>query len=77
MRAKKALGAGAVWLVLVPGPAGPRRPPGRRRWPEAQGNEAILVGSFPTDGADGWTGPGRQPRYSTVGIPVYVICACR
>ncbi|MEU3957524.1 hypothetical protein AB0F45_35430 [Streptomyces achromogenes] len=44
---------------------------------EAQGNDAILVGSFPTDGADGWTGPGRQPRYSTVGIPVYVICAYR
>ncbi|MEV5350919.1 hypothetical protein [Streptomyces achromogenes] len=57
-----------------------RCPPGKAAigcGAEAQGNDAILVGSFPMDGADGWTGPGRQPRYSTVGIPVYVICAYR
>ncbi|MEU1510342.1 MULTISPECIES: hypothetical protein [unclassified Kitasatospora] len=42
---------------------------------EAQGNEAVLVGSFPTDGANGWVGIGRQPGSSSVGISVYVICA--
>jgi hypothetical protein len=42
---------------------------------EAQGNDAILVGSFPTDDSTGWIGLGRQNRYSTVGISVYVICA--
>ncbi|MDP9865675.1 MULTISPECIES: hypothetical protein [Streptosporangium] len=42
---------------------------------EAQGNDAILVGSFPTDDGAGWIGLGRQNNYSDVGISVYVICA--
>lgn len=42
---------------------------------EAQGNDAILVGSFPTDDGRGWIGLGRQNGYSSVGISVYVICA--
>lgn len=42
---------------------------------EAQGNDAILVGSFPTDDGTGWVGLGRQNAYSTVGISVYVVCA--
>jgi hypothetical protein len=42
---------------------------------EAQGNDAILVGSFPTDDGRGWIGLGRQNSYSTVGISVYAICA--
>ncbi|MCW2890158.1 MAG: hypothetical protein QOE54_2935 [Streptosporangiaceae bacterium] len=42
---------------------------------EAQGNEAILVGSFPTDDGAGWIGLGRQNSYRDVGISVYVICA--
>ncbi|QHY94222.1 hypothetical protein SSPS47_03635 [Streptomyces sp. S4.7] len=42
---------------------------------EAQGNDAILVGSFPTDDGRGWIGLGRQNAYSSVGISVYVICA--
>ncbi|GAA1507849.1 hypothetical protein GCM10009677_45690 [Sphaerisporangium rubeum] len=42
---------------------------------EAQGNDAILVGSFPTDDGTGWIGLGRQNNYSDVGISVYVICA--
>ncbi|MCW2915237.1 MAG: hypothetical protein JWN52_3305 [Actinomycetia bacterium] len=42
---------------------------------EAQGNDAILVGSFPTDDATGWIGLGRQNNYRDVGISVYVICA--
>ncbi|MEG3627603.1 hypothetical protein [Streptomyces poriticola] len=42
---------------------------------EAQGNDAILVGSFPTDDGRGWVGLGRQNMYSTVGISVYAICA--
>ncbi|MFC4587943.1 hypothetical protein [Sphaerisporangium corydalis] len=42
---------------------------------EAQGNEAVLVGSFPTDETDGWIGLGRQPNNATVGVSVYVICA--
>ncbi|MEU3528070.1 hypothetical protein AB0E62_30090 [Streptomyces sp. NPDC038707] len=44
---------------------------------EAQGNDAVLVGSFPTDGGDGWIGLGRRTRYSTVGISVYAIRAYR
>ncbi|GII78816.1 hypothetical protein Sru01_37980 [Sphaerisporangium rufum] len=42
---------------------------------EAQGADAILVGSFPTDDGTGWIGLGRQNRYGDVGISVYVICA--
>ncbi|MFD0349495.1 hypothetical protein ACFQ0M_32625 [Kitasatospora aburaviensis] len=42
---------------------------------EAQGNDAILVGSFPTSDGRGWVALGRQNAYSTVGISVYVICA--
>jgi hypothetical protein len=42
---------------------------------EAQGNGAILVGSFPTSDGRGWIALGRQNNYSTVGISVYAICA--
>ncbi|MCG6497435.1 hypothetical protein [Kitasatospora sp. A2-31] len=42
---------------------------------EAQGNDAVLAGSFPTDDGRGWVALGRQNAYSTVGISVYVICA--
>ncbi|GAA2910240.1 hypothetical protein GCM10010517_76710 [Streptosporangium fragile] len=42
---------------------------------EAQGNQAVLVGSFPTDDGTGWIGLGRQPGYGDVGISVFVICA--
>ncbi|MCG5212667.1 hypothetical protein [Streptosporangium sp. KLBMP 9127] len=42
---------------------------------EAQGNRAILVGSFPTNDGRGWIGIGRQDGYSDVGISVYAICA--
>lgn len=42
---------------------------------EARGNEAILVGSFPTDDNRGWIGLGRQNNSSTVGISVFAICA--
>jgi hypothetical protein len=42
---------------------------------EAQGNDAILVGSFPTEDGRGWIGLGRQNGYSSVGISVYAICA--
>jgi hypothetical protein len=42
---------------------------------EAQGNDAILVGSFPTPDGGGWIALGRQNNYSTVGISVYAICA--
>jgi hypothetical protein len=42
---------------------------------EAQGNDATLVGSFPTSDGNGWIALGRQARYSTVGISVYAICA--
>ncbi|WP_131742976.1 hypothetical protein [Actinomadura roseirufa] len=42
---------------------------------EAQGNRAILVGSFPTDDGRGWIGIGRQDGYNDVGISVYAICA--
>lgn len=41
---------------------------------EAQGNDATLVGSFPTGDARGWIALGRQDRYPTVGISVYAIC---
>jgi hypothetical protein len=41
---------------------------------EAQGNNAILVGSFPTDDGRGWIGLGRQTDYNSVGISVYAIC---
>ncbi|QXJ20340.1 hypothetical protein AGRA3207_001034 [Actinomadura graeca] len=42
---------------------------------EAQGNRAILVGSFPTPDGRGWIGIGRQDGYNDVGISVYAICA--
>jgi hypothetical protein len=42
---------------------------------EAQGNGAVLVGSFPTDSGTGWIALGRQDGFSTVGISVYAICA--
>ncbi|SPF07195.1 hypothetical protein [Streptomyces sp. MA5143a] len=42
---------------------------------EAQGSDAILVGSFPTDDGRGWVGLGRQNRYGDVGISLYAICA--
>ena len=42
---------------------------------EAQGNGAILVGSFPTSDGRGWIALGRQIGYSDVGVSVYAICA--
>jgi hypothetical protein len=42
---------------------------------EAQGNDAILVASFPNADGSGWTALGRQNAYSSVGISVYAICA--
>ncbi|MFJ9567558.1 hypothetical protein ACIRQQ_47025 [Streptomyces fuscichromogenes] len=42
---------------------------------EAQGNDAILVGSFPSTDGRGWIALGRQNAYSSVGISVYAICA--
>lgn len=42
---------------------------------EAQGNGAILVGSFPTPDGRGWIALGRQIGYDSVGISVYAICA--
>ncbi|WP_240197280.1 hypothetical protein [Nonomuraea lactucae] len=42
---------------------------------EAPGNDAILVGSFPTDDGRGWIGIGRQNAYRDVGISVFAICA--
>ncbi|MER6947690.1 hypothetical protein ABT294_27025 [Nonomuraea sp. NPDC000554] len=42
---------------------------------EARGNDAILVGSFPTDDGRGWIGLGRQTKYNDVGISVFAICA--
>ncbi|GAA2256021.1 hypothetical protein GCM10010402_09240 [Actinomadura luteofluorescens] len=42
---------------------------------EAQGNGAILVGSFPTPDGRGWIALGRQIGYNDVGISVYAICA--
>lgn len=44
---------------------------------EAQGEDAILVGSFPTDDGRGWIGLGRQNIHDNVGISVYAICANR
>mgnify|MGYP006976756495 CR=1 FL=1 len=42
---------------------------------EAQGNNAVLVGSFPTQDGRGWIALGRQTKGRTVGISVYAICA--
>jgi len=42
---------------------------------EARGNDAILVGSFPTDDGRGWIALGRQNKYTDVGISVFAICA--
>ncbi|WP_246491830.1 hypothetical protein [Actinomadura alba] len=42
---------------------------------EAQGNGAILVGSFPTNDGRGWIALGRQDGHNTVGISVYAVCA--
>ncbi|MGW4651032.1 hypothetical protein [Kitasatospora sp. NPDC004289] len=42
---------------------------------EARGNDATLVGSFPTDDGRGWIGLGRQGNTNSVGISVFVICA--
>ncbi|TYB46777.1 hypothetical protein [Actinomadura chibensis] len=42
---------------------------------EAQGNGAILVGSFPTPDGRGWIALGRQIGYNDVGISVYAVCA--
>ena len=42
---------------------------------EAQGNDAILVGSFPTSDGRGWIALGRQNAHPSVGISVYAICA--
>lgn len=42
---------------------------------EARGNDAILVGSFPTDDGTGWIGLGRQTTTDNVGISVFAICA--
>ncbi|MFD7880522.1 hypothetical protein ACFV5G_41765 [Streptomyces sp. NPDC059766] len=42
---------------------------------EAQGADAMLVGSFPTPDGSGWIGLGRQKAYTTVGISVYAVCA--
>ncbi|WP_405623510.1 hypothetical protein [Streptomyces sp. NBC_00076] len=42
---------------------------------EAQGNGAVLVGSFPTPDGKAWVGIGRQDGYTSVGISVYAICA--
>lgn len=42
---------------------------------EAQGSDAVLVGSFPTSDGTGWVGIGRQANASTVGISVFAVCA--
>ncbi|MGI5170173.1 hypothetical protein ACQEU3_38055 [Spirillospora sp. CA-253888] len=42
---------------------------------EARGNDAILVGSFPTPDGRGWIGLGRQSVHNSVGISVFAICA--
>ncbi|MFF7082078.1 hypothetical protein [Streptomyces lavendulae] len=42
---------------------------------EAQGNGAVLVGSFPTGDGTGWIVLGRQDGYNSVGISAYAICA--
>ncbi|MFB6894466.1 hypothetical protein ACFCX4_34795 [Kitasatospora sp. NPDC056327] len=41
---------------------------------EAQGEESVLNGSFPTDDGTGWIGLGHQPGYDSVGISVHVVC---
>jgi hypothetical protein len=53
-------------------------PPGKRAISgggEAQGEDAILVGSFPTPDGRGWIALGRQNKYPSVGISVYALCA--
>nr|PZN43754.1 MAG: hypothetical protein DIU60_12445 [Actinomycetota bacterium] len=42
---------------------------------EAQGPNAVLLGSFPTLDRRGWIGIGRSTVGDTVGISVYAICA--
>ncbi|WP_308170201.1 hypothetical protein [Acrocarpospora catenulata] len=42
---------------------------------EAQGPNAVLVGSFPTDDGRGWIGIGRQIGANGVGISVFAVCA--
>lgn len=42
---------------------------------EARGDNAALVGSFPTENNDGWTAIARNPGQATVGVSVFVICA--
>jgi hypothetical protein len=42
---------------------------------EAQGPNAVLVGSFPTPDGRGWIALGRQTSGRTVGISVFAICA--
>ncbi len=42
---------------------------------EAQGNNSVLNGSFPTEDGRGWIGIGHQPGYDSVGISVYAVCA--
>ncbi|PKW05002.1 hypothetical protein SAMN05428944_0066 [Streptomyces sp. 1222.5] len=44
---------------------------------EAQGADAMLVGSFPTDDGRGWIALGRQDAYSSIGISVYAVSANR
>ncbi|MGW0412249.1 hypothetical protein ACWDZX_13255 [Streptomyces collinus] len=44
---------------------------------EAQGQDAVLVGSFPTDDGRGRIALGRQMRYSDLGISAYALCANR
>lgn len=53
-------------------------PPGKKvigGGAEARGNDAILVGSFPTNDGTGWIGLGRQTTTDNVGISVFAICA--
>ncbi|GAB2704594.1 hypothetical protein [Kitasatospora kifunensis] len=42
---------------------------------EAQGDNSVLNGSFPTDDGRGWIGIGHQPGADSVGISVYAVCA--
>jgi hypothetical protein len=42
---------------------------------EAQGENSVLNGSFPTDDGRGWFGIGHQPGADGVGISVYAVCA--
>ncbi|WP_329191833.1 MULTISPECIES: hypothetical protein [unclassified Streptomyces] len=44
---------------------------------EAQGEDAVLLGSFPTEDGEGWIGLGRDSIRDNVGISVYAICANR